>query len=158
VPLAPILLRDIFCKPFLICRRRFLPQHRELLDFLTALSSSSVSLLLWTELAVEWWCFTHLDCDGLSPFILKNCICVSCEPRKIIFNDFISTGVLTRRWKLVTVSPIFNSGFKAIVLNYRPIAKLSNVSNMFERIVANQLTFFADRIISSNQHGFMPGR
>jgi len=29
---------------------------------------------------------------------------------------------------------------------------------MFERIVAKQLTFLAGRIISPNQHGFMPGR
>jgi len=49
-------------------------------------------------------------------------------------------------------------GLQNIVSNYRPIAKLSNVSKMFERIVTKQLTFLAGRIISPNQHGFMPGR
>jgi len=99
-----------------------------------------------------------LDCDGLSPFILKNCIGVLCEPLKMIVNKSLSTGVFAHRWKLATVSPILKSGYKNIVSNYRPIAKLSNVSKMFKRIVAKQLTFLAGRIISPNQYGFMPGR
>jgi len=91
-----------------------------------------------------------LDCDGLSPFILKNCIGALCEPLKMIFNKSLSTGVFAHRWKLATLSPIFKSGYKNIVSNYRPIAKISNVSEMFEQVVAKQLTF-AGRIISPNQ-------
>jgi len=34
-----------------------------------------------------------LDCDGLSPFILKNYIGVLCEPLKIIFNKSLSKGI-----------------------------------------------------------------
>jgi len=97
-----------------------------------------------------------LDCDGLSLFILKNRIGVLCEPLKIIFNKSLSTGVFSHRWKLAIVSPIFKSGYKNIVSNYRPIAKLSNVSKLFEPSVAKQLTFHAGRIISPNQHGSMP--
>jgi len=99
-----------------------------------------------------------IDCGGLSPFILKDSIGVLCEPLKIISNKSVSTGVFAHRWKLATVSPIFKSGYKNIVSSYRPIAKLINVSKMFERTVAKQLTFVAGRIISPNQHDFMPGR
>jgi len=65
-----------------------------------------------------------LCCDGLFPFILKNCIGVFCEPLKIIFKKSLSTGVCAHRWKLATVSPIFKSGYKNIVSNYRPIANV----------------------------------
>jgi len=87
---------------------------------------------------------------------LKDCTGVLCEPLKMIFNKSLSTGVFAHRWKLATASSIFKSGYKNSVSSYRPIAKLSNVSTMFERIVAKQLTFLAGRI--TDQHGFMPGR
>lgn len=99
-----------------------------------------------------------LDCDGLSPFILKNCIGVLSEPLQIIFNKSLTSGVFSSRWKLASVTPIFKSGVKSIISNYRPIAKLSNVSKLFERIIAKQLSFLVAGTISPNQHGFMPGR
>jgi len=61
-----------------------------------------------------------LDCDGLSPFILKNCVGVLCEPLKMIFNQSLCTGVFAHRWKIATVSHWFKTGYKNIVLNYWP--------------------------------------
>jgi len=95
-----------------------------------------------------------LDCDGLSPFILKNCINVLCEPLKMIFNKSLPLAYLRIDGNL----PQFLLYSSLVTKTLFQIAKLSNVSKIFERIVAKQLIFLAGQIISPNQHGFMPGR
>jgi len=56
------------------------------------------------------------------------------------------------------VTPILKSGPKNNIANYRPIAKISNIAKLFERIVAHKLSFLVKTYISTSQTGFVAGR
>jgi len=76
------------------------------------------------------------DCDGITAYLLKHCIEVLCD---------------------ASVTPILKSGPKNNIANYRPIAKISNIAKLFERI-AHKLSFLVKTYISTSQHGFVAGR
>lgn len=61
-------------------------------------------------------------------------------------------------WKVTTITPIFKSGKKNDVTNYRPISKLSTISKLFESIVYEKMYFAVKSLISPHQHGFVAGR
>jgi len=56
------------------------------------------------------------------------------------------------------VTPILKSGPKNNIANYRPIARISNLAKLFERIVAHKLSFLVKTYVSTSQHGFVAGR
>jgi len=60
--------------------------------------------------------------------------------------------------KLCSVTPIFKSGNKAFVSNYRPISIQSHISKMFESLVLSAIQPSVNNIIIEEQHGFRPGR
>ena len=68
----------------------------------------------------------------------------------------MSTGIFPEKMKIAKVCPIFKSGEKCEFTNYRPISVLTNLSKIFENIIANRLTSFIEKhnIISSAQFGF----
>lgn len=73
-----------------------------------------------------------------------------------IFNTSLSTGKL--RWKSSYVTPIFKSGSRSDVVNYRSVAVLPTIGKLFEAIVTSVLTVLTlkfNRVISKSQHGFM---
>ena len=53
---------------------------------------------------------------------------------------------------------IFKSGTRSKVENYRPISILPSLSKIFEKIVHKRLSHHVSNVISTNQHGFVPGR
>jgi len=98
------------------------------------------------------------DCDGIPAYFLKHCIEVLCVPLKILFDKSLSSGHFADRWKVASVTPILKSGPKNNIANYRPIAKISIIAKLFERIVAHKLSFLVKTYISISQHGFVAGR
>jgi hypothetical protein len=68
------------------------------------------------------------------------------------FND----GIVPSQLKIAKVIPIFKSGDKRLVENYRPISLLNVFSKVFEKIVHNRLTSFLNinNLISPCQFGF----
>ena len=54
--------------------------------------------------------------------------------------------------------PIFKSGDKSSVKNYRPIALLSNFSKLFETIFSNVIYSHVINYIVPQQHGFVKGK
>jgi len=98
------------------------------------------------------------DCDGIPAYLLKHCIEVLCVPLKILFDKSLSRGHFADRWKVASVTPILNSGPRNNIENYRPIAKISSIAKLFERIVAHKLSFLVKTYISTSQHGFVAGR
>ncbi len=75
-----------------------------------------------------------------------------------IINTSIVTGNLFSAWKHATVTPIFKSGDRSDVGNYRPISLLPILSKVFEKVVAQQHTALlqSKEIFSKYQHGFRP--
>ena len=58
----------------------------------------------------------------------------------------------------MAIKPIFKSGDKGSIRNYRPISLLCIVSKVLEKIVYNNIVDFVTKSISANQFGFLKGR
>ena len=61
-------------------------------------------------------------------------------------------------WKEFLIIPLFKSGTRGNVSNYRPIAKLSAIPKLFEAMITKSVMFNIKSIICPQQHGFMGGR
>ena len=73
-----------------------------------------------------------------------------------VFNLSITNGVVPLQLKIAKIVPIFKSGLKTNIDNYRPISLLSTFSKILEKIIASRLTIFLNNndILSSWQFGF----
>ena len=78
-------------------------------------------------------------------FVLKS---IKFEVADIIcklFNLSVLSGKFPSCLKLSRVIPIFKSGEKSLLTNYRPISILSVISKIFEKLMYNRLNCFLDR-------------
>ncbi|XP_075162913.1 uncharacterized protein LOC142235546 [Haematobia irritans] len=100
----------------------------------------------------------RVDSDGLCSAFLIQMRLWLIEPLLYIFNKSLREGVFLDRWKTTSITPVFKSGQRENISNYRPIAKLSNIAKLFERILVPKLYFEIKSIISPYQHGFIKGR
>lgn len=96
--------------------------------------------------------------DGIHPLLLKNCAALLCKPITTIFKESLARSEFPDAWKKFSVRPIFKSGSKSKVDNYRCIAKLPTIAKLFERLVNQQLTRLVEDRIIPQQHGFMKKR
>lgn len=96
--------------------------------------------------------------DNLPPVFLKECATALSIPLTQIFNKSLSSGVFLSEWKLSYISPIFKSGQKGFIKNYRPIVKLSAIPKLLDKLVNNKLFCIVKNSISTRQHGFYSGR
>ena len=96
--------------------------------------------------------------DGIGPQILKYCSIVIYKPLHHLFSLSISQHYIPTQWKIHLITPVFKSGDKTAVTNYRPISLLCSVSKLLERLVYNHLIDFISSNISSSQFGFLPNR
>lgn len=94
--------------------------------------------------------------DGFSTLTLKNNIYYLLRPLMHIVNLSITSGVFPSSFKLAKVTPIFKTGEKSNVNNYRPISLLSVISKVLEKLVKLQLQNFleSNKILSNCQFGF----
>lgn len=76
-----------------------------------------------------------------------------------IVNLSIRTGVFPDAFKIANIVPIFKSGDKSEVGNYRPISLLPTVSKILEKCVKIQLTNYLEqeKLICEQQYGFQRG-
>lgn len=79
-----------------------------------------------------------------------------CSSLTHIINLSISTGVFPSEWKTAKVIPLFKSGNKTDMDNYRPISILPAVSKIIERAVYQQLYQHLDKhnLLCPFQSGF----
>lgn len=71
--------------------------------------------------------------DELSPSVIKNVIPYIVHPLTAIFNLSLSTGIFPDIMKIAKISPVFKSGDKKIMSNYRPISVLPVFSKILEK-------------------------
>ena len=76
-----------------------------------------------------------------------------------IYNESLENGVVPGEWKAANVSPIFNSGDKISVNNYRPISILPVVAKAFEKLVHQHIYLYLQKHKSLHQaqSGFRQG-
>ena len=67
-------------------------------------------------------------------------------------------GIYPDDWKMARVLPIFKSGEKGDLSNYRPISIISTIAKVFGRLVYDQFYTYltSNRLINSYQSGFRP--
>ena len=94
--------------------------------------------------------------DKVPTTIVKDVGDLVSKPLSMIFNSSLEKGVFPDIWKLARVTPIFKSGAKKDVNNYRPISVISIFSRILERIVHDQIFEFLleNNVITKNQSAF----
>lgn len=92
--------------------------------------------------------------DGIPIIFYKRTIFQIVKPLKILFNSSLQSGVFHNEWKLSLITPLYKSGDKSDVVNYRPISILSAISKVFEKIMYSMIYDRVKHLISPQQHGF----
>ena len=76
-----------------------------------------------------------------------------------IFNLCIETGKYPQTLKKARVIPVYKSGNKSCVSNYRPISTLMSINKILEKITHTRMIKFIENnnLLSSSQFGFRKG-
>ena len=94
--------------------------------------------------------------DELPAHILKQNILLYIKPLTPLVNTSIIKGIFPDELKMAKVIPIFKSGNKDLIENYRPISILSVFTKVFEKVMYKHLINFVDKnyILYKYQFGF----
>ena len=96
--------------------------------------------------------------DNIGPKILKYCAFALTRPLCHLFNLSLASSVIPQQWKVHIVVPVYKSGDRSLVKNYRPISLLCNTSKILESLVYSRIIDFVLNNITKCQFGFLPGR
>ena len=96
--------------------------------------------------------------DRIPPILIKKCSESLADPLTKIYNKSITTGTFPKVWKKSIISPIFKSGDRSLIINYRPISLLCIFGKVFESLVYSKIFPSIQPYISDAQHGFFPNR
>ena len=80
--------------------------------------------------------------DGIGPALLKHCATPLCTPLCHLFSVSLHTARIPSDWKVHKITPVFKSGNKNSVQNYRPISLLSSVSKVLEKLIYDKVLDF----------------
>ena len=96
------------------------------------------------------------DLMGISVWLIQKIIVNISVPLKHIFCKSFADGIVPQQLKIAKVVPVFKSGKKELMDNYRPISLLNCFSKIIEKIVCTRLTSFLDtnNLITNSQYGF----
>ena len=94
--------------------------------------------------------------DGLTADIIKSNINLFIQPLIHICNLSFSNGVFPAELKVAKVMPMYKTGDKMTLNNYRPISTLPIFSKILERLMYNRLLSYINKnnILYSHQFGF----
>ncbi|XP_063929874.1 uncharacterized protein LOC135142136 [Zophobas morio] len=96
--------------------------------------------------------------DNVPAFVVKECITCLITPLLHIFNLILKTTNFPTMWKMSKICPIFKSGCKSDIANYRPISIICNFAKLFETILYNSVYAHVTPMKNDCQHGFVKGR
>ena len=99
-----------------------------------------------------------VDCIGSK--LLKQCVSALYIPLHHLFSLSIFNHAILSEWKHHSITPVFKSGEKTSVNNYRPVSLLCTASKVLERLIYNYLCKFiiSNDIISQFQFSFLKHR
>ena len=102
---------------------------------------------------------TSYGSDHLSNKLLKLASSHLLLPLQRLINLSLSTGFVPSQMTLAKVIPLLKEGNCKLFTNYRPIAIVSSVGKLLERVVSHQLTNYLEThdLLSMNQYGFRTG-
>jgi len=98
--------------------------------------------------------------DGITAKIVKEQKYLLAPPLTKLFNLSIKKGIFPEALKTAIVVPVYKSGDKMHMTNYRPIALLSVFSKIFETLIKKRVLSFLLQYeyFSEKQFGFLPGK
>ena len=98
--------------------------------------------------------------DNIPTLVIKSAKGSLISPLTHMCNLCLTTGVFPNILKRALVHPIYKSGDRDIVGNYRPISVLTVISKILEKLLNSRLTNFLrhNNVFADNQFGFMKGR
>ena len=96
--------------------------------------------------------------DGISARLLKDAAAIIAPTLTDIFNQSLKSSIFPKIWKDGKVTPIFKSGDRSNMSNYRPITVLPILSKILERFAHTQIYSYLseNKILSQSQFGFRP--
>ena len=65
-----------------------------------------------------------------------------------LFNDALRDGYFPNKLKCADVMPVLKRYYPTNARNYGPVSALSGVSNIFERLMHRQISFYIDQFLS----------
>ena len=97
--------------------------------------------------------------DSIPPRFLRDGTHEICSCIADIINMSIVQGVAPEDWKSARVIPVYKSGKRDNMENYRPISILPAISKVGEKVIFNQLFLYLtdNNLISKFQSGFRKG-
>lgn len=69
--------------------------------------------------------------DLVPAVFLHRCAAALAYPLSVLFNKSLKEGIFPAIWKKSFITPVFKSGAKSDVRNYRPICKLSCIPKLW---------------------------
>ena len=81
-------------------------------------------------------------CEGISSKLIKHCAPALYVPLHYLFSVGLSKRSIPNEWKCHSIIPIFKSGDKSQVKNYRPISLLCIVSKVLEHLIYSKVCKF----------------
>lgn len=100
------------------------------------------------------------DYWGISVKLLSNIIDIVAPYLAVTFNKCVDLGTFPDLMKSSKVIPLFKSGCKNDIGNFRPISILPAFSKIFEKLILRQLLrhFNSNSLLHNDQYGFTKGR
>ena len=94
--------------------------------------------------------------DDISAYFLRLGNIVLAPVLTVYYNYALERGIFPQIFKIAKVIPIFKSGKKDQVSNYRPISLLPNLSKILEKLIKTRFVNFFERheILYKYQYGF----
>ena len=98
--------------------------------------------------------------DKINPKTLKAISEHIADPLAHIINKCIEKSIWLDALKAAEVVPIYKSGKKLVVNNYRPISLISNIAKIFETVIYETIFDFIykHKILSEKQFGFIKNK
>ena len=96
--------------------------------------------------------------DGIPESFIRLCQTSLLLPIFILFKCFLNLGYIPEILKEAFIIPVFKSGCRSDVSNYRPITIINILAKIFDYLIYTILYEKLSELISKNQHGFMKNR
>ena len=93
--------------------------------------------------------------DFIPSTFVKNSFYSLIQPLQYLYNQSLSAGILPNAWKRSFTTPIFKSGSRQDISNYRPISIINCFAKILDALVTDKLSEFLLPRIIDDQHGFV---
>lgn len=96
--------------------------------------------------------------DNIPNRFIKKCIQSLAKPIYTLLKESFRHGVIPQIWKQSYIRPIYKSGKKSQIDNYRGVAIQCTIPKILDSLIAKHLNRHLKTILTHHQHGFVSGK